>query len=107
LETSALCTTVSMVMSAAPDLFSTEEKERINAALKVKGLNPCLVWLDTDRTNNWLAVVASGAYTAASYLQDQDGIDKALNGIIKYVNGSIEADGSYGEGVGYFDYPIG
>src|SRR5690606_6445687 len=30
-----------------------------------------------------------------------------LNGIIKYVNGSIEADGSYGEGVGYFDYPIG
>lgn len=107
LETSALCTTVAMVASAGSDLFSVGEKSQIAATLKEKGLDPCLTWLLGGRTNNWLAVVASGAYTAATYLQDGEGMDKALDGMVKYVNGSIEADGSYGEGKGYFDYPIG
>ncbi len=107
LETSALCTTVSLVASAAPDLFSAAEHGRIQAALREKGLLPCLTWLEGDRKNNWLAVVASGAYTAARYLEDGAGMAKARNGMVNYVTGSIEADGSYGEGKGYFDYPIG
>lgn len=106
LETSSLCTTIAMVLSATAELYSPPEKARIEAALRSKALLPCLNWLDKPRKNNFTAVISSGAYVAAAYFHDRNGMAKALNAMTGYLDGSIERDGSYGEGTGYFGYPI-
>lgn len=108
LETGSLCATVAIVMSATTDLFSYTEKNLINTALTEKGLNPCLVWFSANQSavHNWLAVIATGVYAAAKYLNNTNAKNQALTRLVDYVNGSIETDGSYGEGIGYFDYAI-
>ena len=106
LETSSLCTTLAMTVSATADLYSVSERKDIDNALHDKGFIPCLNWLEKPGVNNWTAVVSSGAYVAAKYFNDQKGAEKALKAITGYLNGSVEADGSYGEGVGYFNYPV-
>lgn len=108
LETGSLCATVAIVMSATTDLFSDAEKNLINIALTEKGLNPCLVWLSVNQSavHNWLAVIGTGVYAAAKYLNNTNAKNTALTRLVDYVNGSIETDGSYGEGIGYFDYAI-
>lgn len=106
LETSSLCTTIAMVLSATAELYSPPEKARVEAALRCKGLLPCLNWLDKPRKSNFTAVISSGAYVAAAYFRDRTGMAKALRAMTWYLDGSIERDGSYGEGLGYFGYPI-
>jgi hypothetical protein len=107
LETAGLCSTISMTLTATPDLYSSSEKKVIEEALKTKGLKPCLNYLDKPLVNNYTAVISSGAYIAAEYFDDDEGIAKALKAMTAYINGSIENDGSYGEGVRYFNYPVG
>jgi hypothetical protein len=108
LETASVCTTLGFVLSATPDLFAAGEKAKINAVLNEKGLTPCLNWLaaNSSKTNNWMAVLSTGAYISAKYLNDRQAMNTAVSCIGTYVNGSIEPDGSYGEGLGYFSYPI-
>jgi hypothetical protein len=108
LETASLCTTLGFALSATAGLFSPEEKAMINAVLNEKGLTSCLNWLSANqqRVNNWVAVLATGAYISARYLNNQQAAATAIDRINGYVNGSIEADGSYGEGLGYFSYPV-
>ncbi|MDR2626631.1 MAG: heparinase II/III-family protein [Dysgonamonadaceae bacterium] len=108
LETASLCTTLGIVLSATPGLFSAEEKAMIEGVLNEKGLIPCLNWLavNQQRTNNWVAVLATGAYISAKYLNRPEAVSTATGRINGYVNGSVEADGSYGEGLGYFSYPV-
>ncbi len=107
LETAAVCLNISFALSATPDLFSDGERTAIEAALRTKGLQPCLNWLEKPWTNNWTAVVANGAFAAANYLNDAAAKATAMEVMTKYLNNTIETDGSYGEGLGYFDYPIG
>lgn len=106
LETSSLCTTLAMTMSATADLYSSSERKKIDDSFHDKGFIPCLNWLEKPGLNNWTAVVSSGAYVAAKYFNDQEGMEKALKAMTGYLNGSVEEDGSYGEGVGYFNYPV-
>ncbi|MDR2626627.1 MAG: heparinase II/III-family protein [Dysgonamonadaceae bacterium] len=108
LETASLCTTLGFALSATSDLFSAEELATIATALNEKGLTPCLNWLSANqqRVNNWVAVLATGAYISAKYLHNPQAANTAIDRINHYVNGSIETDGSYGEGLGYFSYPI-
>lgn len=106
LETSSLCTTLTMTLSATHDLYSSTEKGKFDEVLHERGLIPCLNWLETAGVNNWTAVVSTGAYVAAKYLNDQDGMVKAMKIMTRYLDGSVEKDGSYGEGMGYFNYPI-
>ncbi len=107
LETASLCLTISSALSAAPDLFSTSGRADLEAALRTKGLKPCLNWLEKPRTNNWTAVVCNGTFAAAKYFNDTAGMAIALKEISNYLKNTIEPDGSYGEGMGYFNYPIG
>ncbi len=108
LETSDLSSTLAMTMSATKELYTKTEKDRIDNALRMKGLHPCLNWLNKSVGSgmNYSGVISAGAYTAARYLDDAEGMAKALKKMADYLNGSIEVDGSYGEGMSYFDYPI-
>ncbi|GAB3988740.1 hypothetical protein GCM10028807_12050 [Spirosoma daeguense] len=107
IETAAVCTGVSVALSATGALFSPDEKARVESALRNKGLQTCLNWLKTPSLSNFTAVISSGAFVAARYFNDNDAKEKARQAMIGYLNGSIEKDGSYGEGTGYFNYPIG
>lgn len=107
LETASLCNSIAATLSATADLFTTPERVAVENALREKGLKTCLNWLDKPSVNNFTAVISSGAYIAASYLNDNKGKEKALKTLIHYLDRSIESDGSYGEGMGYFGYPIG
>lgn len=108
LETAALCNTITVVLSAASDLFSATEMIRIKTILKEKGLTPCVNWLSDNKSsvNNWLAVISSATYHTAKYLCEKESEENAVRRLIDYVNGSFEIDGSYGEGFSYFDYPV-
>ena len=107
IETAAVTTALSVALSASGNLFSPEERTRIESAVYNKGLQPCLNWLKLPKRNNFTAVISSGAFAAASYFDDSDAKEKARQAMVGYVNTSIEEDGSYGEGTGYFNYPIG
>jgi hypothetical protein len=106
LETTELCIAIALALSATTELYSPMEKTKIEDALRSKGLVPCLNWLDKPMKNNFTAVISSGAYVAATYFRDKNGMAKALRAMTGFLNGSIEKDGSYGEGPGYFVYPV-
>ncbi|WP_159516884.1 heparinase II/III domain-containing protein [Sunxiuqinia indica] len=106
LETSMLCNTFSVVLSAAGGLFSSEEKEQIDDALYNKGLIPCLNWFEKPYKSNWMAVMCNGTFVASKYLNNKEGTSVAVKYLKKYLNDLIDSDGSYGEGTSYFDFPI-
>lgn len=106
LETAAICTAVTFSLSATKNVCSSSENYKIQEALYKKGLIPCLYWLEEPRLSNWTAVISSGAYIAAKYLHDAAGMSKALSAMKYYVDNAIEKDGSYGEGMSYFEYPV-
>ncbi len=106
LETAELSASIAVTISAAKDMFSLTDRELIENALNTKGLQPLLTWLDKPYANNWTAVVSTGAYITSTYLDYTEGKEKSMNALKAYVQGSIETDGSYGEGLGYFNYPI-
>ena len=108
LETAAICNALTMSISAARDLFSDAERTRIERTLKEKGLIPCVNWLTANEksVNNWLAVVSSATYHTAKYFREKEKEDYALSRMLGYINNSFETDGSYGEGIMYFDYPV-
>ncbi|MBN2640831.1 MAG: hypothetical protein JXR78_04215 [Victivallales bacterium] len=107
LETAMLSSAIAMTLSLAGDLFAPEEKIQVKNALKQKGLIPCMNWInETTKKNNFVAVICSGAYITARYFGEYEGMKKARQTMSKYLNSSIEPDGSYGEGLGYFVYPI-
>ncbi len=107
IETAAVTTAISVALSASGNLFSPDEKARIESALQNKGLQPCLNWLKSPKLSNFTAVISSGAFAAARYFNDSSAKEKARQAMVGYVNASMEEDGSYGEGTGYFNYPIG
>lgn len=106
LETAHLSSTVALVLSVIPELFTEDEIRKIETALKEKGLVPCLAWLETPPKNNWTAVISSGTFVCGKYFKDKKAMDIAVKCLKTYLNESIEKDGSYGEGGGYFHYPI-
>lgn len=106
LETAMLSTALGYSLSIIEDDLSKTELAEIKEAFRTKGYIPCLNWLDKPRFNNFTAVIGNGAFVAAKYFNDDKGKEKALNAISFYLNNTIEQDGSYGEGVGYFNYPL-
>jgi len=105
LETSSLCSTVAMTLTCTYSLFLPSERVAIEGALRTKGVQPCLNWLDKPAPNNWTVYIAPGAYIASKYLDDTRGMEKAFQAMAWYASQVVEADGSYGEGMGYFNGP--
>ncbi len=106
IETADICLSVTVALSATSELYSPAEKEMIETALRIKGLQTCINWLERPRMNNFAAIIGSGAYVAAKYLHNPAAMEKASEVLTLFMNGSIEDDGSYGEGFSYFDYPV-
>lgn len=111
LETAHLAAMLAKVLTAdSHELFSAEEQAMLRETLLQKGHVPLMNWLrgrQTDKSNNnWLAVIASCGIVSAKALGRQDDLAYCLKRLKGYLDDAIEDDGSYGEGPGYFNYPI-
>lgn len=107
IETGQLSRTVVGCLSGAEDLFTPEELAEIKDALRRKALVPMLNYLeDTRSVNNFLAVVGIGVYVTGKYLNDPQACSAGKAALQRYVDNSVEDDGSYGEGIGYFEFPM-
>ncbi|MDR1281148.1 MAG: heparinase II/III-family protein, partial [Opitutaceae bacterium] len=106
LETAQTGLSFANALAATPDLFTAGETATMDATLRARALAPCLDWLKTDKPNNWTAVIATGALVMARYLDDTDAQKTAIRRLRWYLDSTVEDDGSYGEGIGYFYYPM-
>jgi hypothetical protein len=106
LETAHLAMAYAATLSFVGDLLSETELETCRNALHEKAYVPVMNWFKLRSMNNWRAVMGSAAYVCGTYFNDAAGKDKAFNILLGYLNGSFEDDGSYGEGGGYFSYPV-
>lgn len=107
IETGQLSSAVASTLSGAEDLFTPEELTEIRDALRRKALIPMLNWLeDTRSVNNFLAVVGTGVYITGKYLDDSQARIAGKKALLRYITKSVENDGSYGEGSGYFYFPM-
>lgn len=107
IETGQLAWKLACVMSGAEDLFSPEELAEVKQALRTKGLIPLINFLeDSKAVNNFLSIVATGTYVAGKYLEDPEACQAGKDALLRFINHSVENDGSYGEGSGYFSYPM-
>lgn len=108
LDNSFVGKTITTILTFSPDVFTSEEKQEIEHQLREDGMNACLKFIKNNRSiHNFLAVMSCGAFIPATYLKDEATRHAALDGIRRFVTNSIEKDGSYGEGFGYFGYPTG
>ncbi len=98
------------ILAFASDVFSPEEKARIEQRVRRDGLEACREFVEINKKtfiSNFTAVLASGLYIHAKYFQDKQGEQAGMEAVKRFLNNAIEDDGSYGEGFGYFKYPIG
>lgn len=107
IETGQLAWKLSCAMSGAEDLFAPAELAEVHTALREKGLVPMMNYLtDTKAVNNFIAIVGTGTFITGKYLGDAAACEMGKSSLVKFVNNSVENDGSYGEGTGYFSYPM-
>ena len=107
LETAGLVRTLSFAVPAVKKDMSPEELKAIEDAWHERGHIPVLNWLDTPSKGNFTAEIGCGAVYSCKYFKDEAGKRKAMNALKNYSTESIEPDGSYAEGYGYFTYPMG
>ena len=105
LETAELTRGIALTLAWTGELFTPEETAEIRAALRDKGLIPCLRFLENPERprNNWIATVSAGARIGAIVLNDADAEAAAVKGLNAWLD-FVESDGSYGEPVGYFQF---
>lgn len=106
LETAALSVMLSYAVPAVAKDMSPEEKKAIDDAWYERGHLTTFNWLDNLRANNWTAVIGAGIMYSSKYFNDPMARMRGLNALRYYASATIETDGSYGEGYGYFSYPV-
>lgn len=107
IETGQLSRTVVGCLSGTEELFTPEELAEIKDALRRKALIPMLNFLEDARSvNNFQAIVGIGVYITGKYLNDPQACSAGKAALQRYVDNSVEDDGSYGEGIGYFEFPM-
>ncbi len=107
LETAHVTWAMCEILDLCQDLFTAEERAGLEAALREKGMEPCLrfcekVQGDHRHISNWFSVLTSGYGAAAMYLQDEKAIRRTLN-LLQDAYGMYNRD-SYGESVQYSNY---
>lgn len=98
------------ILAFASDVFTPEEKARIEQRVRRDGLEACREYVEINKKtfiSNFTAVLAGGLYIHAKYFQDKPGKQAGIEAVGRFLNTAVEDDGSYGEGFGYFKYPIG
>lgn len=106
LITAQLAQTMALVLSLAPDLFSCDEKKLLEDVFHRNCHESSIRFLQRNKgyASNWNAVIASGLLVSSKYFYDAPSLDMALIELKNYASHSLESDGSYGEGLGYFYY---
>jgi heparinase II/III-like protein len=102
------CASLTLAMASAyhwnRELFNTSETKIILDAIRYKGLYPCMRWLEKSAgSNNWLAVIATGALAGGRVLREEQCVEYATNKLKEWTT-LIEDDGSYSEPLSYFAY---
>jgi len=107
LETAHLGAAVALATDLAQDIFTPDEMRAIRDALREKAFGPCVKFVRTrgKSVNNWMAVVAGAVVVMGRFLDEEDEVRHAEQAIYRYLE-VVEADGSYGENLGYLSYPI-
>ncbi len=95
----------------ARDAFTASELEAVNRAVKAKGIEPSRRYyrercLKPGKFNNWLVNIATGMMYAAKFTGDRAAFDEAVGYLERWIEHSVEDDGSYYEGPGYLLYPV-
>ncbi|MCR9064928.1 MAG: heparinase II/III-family protein [Cytophagales bacterium] len=104
LETAHLCWGVATTYDLAKDIFTSSEREEVEAALREKGLELCRKWLDNNHhLANWRSVLFSGAMVAAVVLEDEKNVKELLPEFGLCLD-ALQDDGSYGESLQYGNY---
>ena len=104
LETAILARGISAALVWGEDLFTDVQLGHIRNALRDKGLYPMLRYLETtEKHNNFLPAIASGAMAASVALNDSLAREHSLALLNKW-GALVEDDGSYGEQIDYFNY---
>lgn len=106
LETAALSMMLSYAIPAVGKDMDERERKAIEDAWYERGHCTTYNWLDNLRANNWTAVIGSGLLYSSKYFNDMQARMRALNALKYYASATIETDGSYSEGYGYFSYPV-
>lgn len=107
LETAGLNKMLCYTIPAVKKDMTDTEFETVETAWRQKGHMTAYNWLEHFSPNNWTAVIGCGLLHSATYFGDDMARKRALAGLKYYVDRTIEPDGSYSEGYGYFAYPIG
>ncbi len=106
LETAAMSIMLSYAIPAVAKDMGEEERKAIEDAWYERGHLTTFNWLDNLRANNWTAVIGAGLLYSSKYFNDTKGRMRGLNALRYYASATIEPDGSYSEGYGYFSYPV-
>lgn len=106
LETAALNIMLAYAVPAVKADMSEEEYKAITEAWYERGHIPAFNWLDNLRANNWTAQIGCGILYSAKFFDDALARMRGLNAMKYYADATIETDGSYAEGYGYFSYPV-
>lgn len=97
-------------LDLAHDIFTPQERTRLETALREKGIHPGFIYLEEvkaqKRIINWTPIIAGGVYLAARFNGDGTAADEAFRHLKDFINQSFESDGSYGEGPQYYFYPV-
>ena len=111
LQTGGMLNRIIPGLDLANRCFTAEERARLDAAIKEKGIGPCLKFIEkkyrSKDINNWYAVIGDGVYLASKFVKDPKNTDRMAMHLKNYLDVCFEKDGSYGEGPQYFSYPAG
>lgn len=105
LTTASAAAALASALSFTEGLLTQKELEQCKTALRLP-YTEMVDWLKKPWMNNWTAVISSSTYVCARYFQDAPAAEKALKTMKFFLDATIEDDGSYGEGTGYFAYPV-
>lgn len=106
LETAILNKSIGFALAAVKKDMDEDEIRTIETAWYEKGHKTAFNWLDRFRPNNWTAVIGSGLLYSAKYFNDPESKQRGIDALKFYADNTIETDGSYSEGPGYFTYPV-
>lgn len=107
LETAELNKMLGFALAAVRKDMSADEIQDIEHTWYEFGHKTARNWLDEFRPHNWTAVISCGLLYSSLYFHDEACKKRALEGLKFYADTTPEPDGSYAEGYGYLNYPLG
>jgi hypothetical protein len=104
LETAHLTWSVAIALDLAGAVFTEAERLELTTVLTETGIPLCQRWLDENHhMANWRCVMNAGVAVAATVLDNQEAIDRAIEEYLRCAD-TFQPDGSYSESLQYGNY---